>query len=494
MKNTFIISFCFFVTSAFAQKNNIFHDRDFWKQNPEISEIERLIKDGNDITSLNANAFDAVTWALIEKADNETVKYLLSKKGNGVNKLTHDGRTYIFWAAYKGNLEMMQYLVDRGAKTDIIDSHGYSVFNFAANAGQKDKRLYDFLIEHGADPVEEKNHHGANAMLLIAPFLEDFEIVEYFSSLGLNKNSVDNDGNGIFNYAAKGGNISFLKQLVKNGYAYKELNRHGGNAFLMASQGRRGHTNPLEVYTFLESLGLEPDNIGKDGKNPLHNLAYRNKDIAALEYFIQKGVDVNLQDANGQTPFMSAARGNDLNIIQLLLPYVDDINLQNNEGYSALTKAFGRNEVEVVELLLKNDADITVKDKDGNSLAYYLLDTFNDPKEFEAKLNLLMENNIALDAIQAKGNTLLHEAVKRGNLELVKRVTAFGMDINAKNDEGNTALHLAAMKARNQQILKYLISKGADKTLKTHFEETVYDLAAENELLQQNNTDLDFLR
>ena len=45
-----------------------------------------------------------VTWAIIEKNSNEIVKYLISKEGNGVNKLTHDGRTYIFWAMYRLSL------------------------------------------------------------------------------------------------------------------------------------------------------------------------------------------------------------------------------------------------------------------------------------------------------------------------------------------------------------------------------------------------------
>jgi len=42
--------------------------------------------------------------------------------------------------------------------------------------------------------------------------------------------------------------------------------------------------------------------------------------------------------------------------------------------------------------------------------------------------------------------------------------------------------------------MKYLISKGADVKIKTSFEESVYDLADENELLQKQNTQLNFLK
>ncbi len=480
---------------AQAQKN-VFHDRNFWKENPSIETIEKLIAEGNDISSLNANAFDAVTYALIEKADNTTIKHLLSKKGNGVNKLTHDGRTYIFWAAYKDNLEMMEFLINKGAKTDIVDSHGYSVFNFAASTGQKNKKIYEFLMTHGANPALEKNHSGANALLLVAPFLNNFELLDYLVSIGLSTDSVDNDGNGVFNYAAKGGNISFLQQLIDKGYAYKTATKNGGNAFIMASQGRRGHTNALEVYKFLERIGLNPNVEDKAGKTPLHNIAYRNSDQATLNYFIKKGVDVNSQDKDGNTPFMNAARSNSLDIIKLMHPYVKDINAKNKDGLSALSKAFNRNSVEVVAFLLNQNADITVKDKHGNNLSYYLLNSFSskNPKPFELKLNLLKKHKVPLDIAQANGNTLLHIAVQKENLELIKRIEDFNIDVNAKNNEGNTALHIAAMKAKDTRILNYLIDIGADKKLKTDFDESALDLAAENEILIQQNIDLQFLK
>jgi ankyrin repeat protein len=66
--------------------------------------------------------------------------------------------------------------------------------------------------------------------------------------------------------------------------------------------------------------------------------------------------------------------------------------------------------------------------------------------------------------------------------------------VNVKNDEGFTALHLIAMKATDDQSMKYLLSKGANKKIKTDFEETAYDLASENELLQKQNTSLNFLK
>ena len=73
-------------------------------------------------------------------------------------------------------------------------------------------------------------------------------------------------------------------------------------------------------------------------------------------------------------------------------------------------------------------------------------------------------------------------------------MAGFNIDVNAKNKEGITALQISAMKAKDDKIIKYLLGIGADKTIKTDFDETVYDLASENELLKKQNVNISFLK
>ena len=82
----------------------------------------------------------------------------------------------------------------------------------------------------------------------------------------------------------------------------------------------------------------------------------------------------------------------------------------------------------------------------------------------------------------------------KNDLELVKSVERFKVDVNAKNKEGFTALHKAAMNAQGDAILKYLLSVGAKKETATEFKETAYNLASENEYLKKNNIAIDFLK
>ncbi len=492
-KHIFFILLIGFISPFFAQDSNIFLKRDYWKSNPSITDIEKNIAEGHDVVALNRFGFDAVSYALIENVETKTVKYLLTKKGNDVNKLTHDGRTYIFWAAYKNNLELMDFLVRQGAKTDIIDDHGNTVLNFAAVTGQTNIKLYDFLIQHGANPLLEKNHDGANALLLVAPFLEDPNMINYFASKGLDVHSTDDYGNGLFSYAAKGGNIKMLDQLIAKGFVNGKTS---DKAMIFASQGTRGKKNGLEVYKYLEKKGISINATDHKGRNPLHAIAYDREDVETFEYFINNGVDINQPDDDGNSPFMNAANGNALKIIEFLSTYVKDINAQDKIGRSALAKAVNRNSPEVVTFLIKKGADVQVLDNDGNSLMYYLIKAYrsNASEVFNSNLKTLKEAGLDINKTQGKGKTLYHLAVEKDNLDVLKRIQDFGIDVNQKDDNGLTPLHLSAMKAKDERILKYLISIGADKTINTDFEESVYDLANENELLQNNNININFLK
>ncbi len=487
----FLIGF----TSLFGQVSNVFLNRDFWKSNPSVTEIDKQISLGNDVSELNKFAFDGMSYALIEKVNDNTLKHVLKQPGNGVNKLTHDGRTYMFWAAYKGNLEMMKYLVSHGAKTDVIDSHGYTIANFAARSGIQDVNLYAFLANYGANFIEDKNHDGANALLLVSPSVNDFKIIEYFVSQGVFIGSVDDNGSGIFSYAAKGGNVNILQRLIDKGLPYNLEDKNGDNAILFASKGNRGR-NTIATYKYLKDKEIAVDIVNEKGRNPLHNIAYTNESLDVFKFFINHNVDVSLHDDFGRSPFMNAAQRNTSEVVAFLSKYVENINAKDEHGKTALALAVSENSISVINTLLKLGADINTYDAYGNTLAYYLLNNYksNSVDVFEEKLSVLTSNGLVVNLPQSNGNTLLHIATKRNDLELLKRLEDFKIDVNLKNEEGMTALQFAAMKATDINILKYLLDKGADKSVVTEFDETIYDLAKENELLRHENTDINFLK
>ncbi|MGG6232013.1 ankyrin repeat domain-containing protein [Tenacibaculum sp. SDUM215027] len=485
-----------FISAIQAQTKNIFFERSFWQEKPTIELVEQKIEEGNSAIALNPNGFDSVTYAILANAPNKTIKHLLTKKGNGVNKITHDKRTYVFWAAYKNNVEIMKHLIANNARMDLKDSHQLSPLTFAANAGQTNKEIYELCIQNGIDIKTDVDEHGANALLLVLPSLKNLSFAKYLTSKGLSLHSVDSDGNGAFNYAAKKGNKKMLELLIKKGLPYKKLNKKGGNAILLATQGSRSGYNTLKFFKYLESLGIKPNITNKEEKTPLHNLARGNKDSNTFNYFLDKGVNANQVDDNGNTSLIIAASRNSLEIVQLLSEKTKNINHTNKKGNSALTYAVEYNSETVVDYLVKNKANIQVKDANENSLAYYLIKSYHPKKvnDFNEKMSLLANNGLNLTQLQANNNTLFHIAVEKNSIDLLKKVNTLKIDVNAKNSEGLTPLHLAAMQANNTKVIKYLLSIGANKSITTDFDETVHDLAKENEILNKKKIDISFLK
>ncbi len=501
MKKLVLAIAVLFSISANAQKN-VLLEQSFWQNKPDVNAVKAEIEKGADPAEFNNNSFDPVVMAINASAPDETVKFLLAQKGNTVNKLTHDGRIYLHWAANKGNIPMVEYLLSKGSDVSLKDSHGTSPMNFAASAGQQDTKLYDLFFAKGVNPKTDLSSNGANALLLSIAGDKELKLTDYFVSKGLDINSKDANGNSAFGYAARAGNVEVLKALVKKGVAVDP------NAMLMAAEGSRRGSAPIEVFQYLETLKLKPT-VSKDGRTVLHAVARKPNQKEIIQYFLALGVDPNQADADGNTAFMSAAAGNrDTTVIALLLSKTKNINLANKKGLTALTMAVNGNSTATVRYLLSKGADAKVTDINGNTLSYYLIQSFpgegrgfmgggNGPSpvdDFDAKVKLLQEKGVDLKAPQKDGSTIYHLAVVNGGINLFKHIDQLGVDINAKNKEGLTALHRAAMVSKDDTLMKYLISIGAKKDQKTNFEETAFDLAKENESLGKSKVAIDFLK
>ena len=78
------------------------------------------------------------------------------------------------------------------------------------------------------------------------------------------------------------------------------------------------------------------------------------------------------------------------------------------------------------------------------------------------------------------GGQSIHQDVIEGNVALVRRELSKGVDVNQKNDEGRTPLHLAAGIA-NKKIADLLIEKGANINSRDKRGLTPLDYAVEGE-------------
>ncbi len=491
MKKIFVIALL--LSAYFSNAQSSLLSADFWKNNPNLKTVKKEIKQGNSASEANRGNYDPVSMAINNNASLDVIKFLIDQEGNSVDKTTHDGRLYIHWAANKGNIDLIKYLIEKGTDINRTDDKGATPLAFAASNGQIDKGVYEAFFKAGVSP-KYRNANGATFMHLAVGYDKELALTDFLISKGLNLDDVDANGNTVFDYAARTGIVPILTQLEIKGI--KPTDR----ALIFASEGTRFSANSLDFYKYLvEELNLNPSVQGSNGENVLHNLVKKKEQEEIVAYFLSQGVDVNQTNKEGNTVLMEAAKGSDVSVLKNINDKTTNINQLNNNGMSALSFAVNNGSAEVVTTLIAEKADLNVRDNAGNLISYYLVQSYgpvrpNQKDQFPDKLEVLKNAGVDFKAPQKDGSTLLHLAVAKNDVKLFKQFEQFGLNVNEVNEEQMTALHKAALIAKDDQVLKYLVAQGADVTLKTEFDETAYDLASENEILQKANISIDFLK
>lgn len=119
--------------------------------------------------------------------------------------------------------------------------------------------------------------------------------------------------------------------------------------------------------------------------------------------------------------------------------------------------------------------DLSPKSKIAQNAQYWIGQLYFESKRFDAALSAFQKlldeypaNTIVpstkqmIERVQqAKDTQSLLEAVKKGNIDLVKSLISSGANINAKDDRGMTPLHEAAYYGQ-REVAKVLIAKGAN--------------------------------
>lgn len=240
--------------------------------------------------------------------------------------------------------------------------------------------------------------------------------------------------------------VNILKLLIAKGADITLKDKNGFNALDDAVS-----FNTLEIVKFfVEEKGMNVNKETKDKETPLH-LAITNADTRILPYLIERGAKLNAQDKYGVTPLM---------------------------------KAVNHFKTDIVKLLLEKGALVAFEGIYGNTALHILLNTaynnYTNPKGLEI-VKLLVENGADVNAKNKKELTPLMEAVKVKNPAYAIYLVEKGANINdQESSEGKTPLIFAAMFDR-VELIKFLLEKGADKTLRTKDGQTALDFATSEE-------------
>jgi ankyrin repeat protein len=220
------------------------------------------------------------------------------------------------------------------------------------------------------------------------------------------------------------------------------------------------------IYILPENLlMIEVDDDG----TALH-IASSFAKLEIVELLLQKGAEIETKNGKREeTALHIASSFGELEAIKLLLKKGAKIEATNRRGETALHIAAYNSKSDIAELLLQNGANIEAYGY-GKTALHIAASTGNSKV-----LELLLQNNAKI------GATVLHEASRRGKSEIVELLLKKGAEIEAEDEKGNTALHIAAKSIDKPEIADILINYNAKIEAKNKTGETALHIATDFE-------------
>ncbi|XP_057674147.1 poly [ADP-ribose] polymerase tankyrase-1 isoform X2 [Corythoichthys intestinalis] len=365
----------------------------------------------------------------------------------------------LFEACRNGDVLRVKKLVDT-ANVNAKDMAGRksTPLHFAAGFGRKD--VVDHLLQTGAN-VHARDDGGLIPLHNACSFGHS-EVVSLLLCQGAEPNARDNWNYTPLHEAAIKGKIDVCIGEYKKDELL-EAARSGNEEKLMAL------LTPLNVNCH-----------ASDGRKstPLHLAAGYNR-VRIVQLLLQHGADVHAKDKGGLVPLHNACSYGHYEVTELLLKHGACVNAMDLWQFTPLHEAASKNRIEVCSLLLSHGADPTLLNcHSKSSVDMAPTPELKERLSYEFKGHSLLQaareadmakakRSLALEIINFKHphthETALHCAVASPHPKR-KQVTELllrkGANVNEKNKDFMTPLHVAAERAHND-IMEVLQKHGA---------------------------------
>jgi ankyrin repeat protein len=423
-----------------------------------LAEVKRLLAAGADPKAINDYGVDAIQLAA-DESNTELIRLLL-KAGANPNSANADGETVLHLVARSGNLEAAKLLVNAGALVDPRERFGGQTPLMWATA-RRHPDLVQYLASKGADVnarsavrdyarivtaesrAKQLDRGGFTPLMYAArencracvPVL-----LKYHADLTL----PDPSGLPPLSIALMNGNRDLAKGLIEAGSDVNQWDYYGQGPLNVAivNETVHGNGNPLDRDVPDHTTAREVVKmLVERGANPNQQLYYQAVSRTIL------GADTG----RGTTPFLSACANGDIEIVKLLLAHGANPRLATSDGQGPIILAttsrtggsgFPNARIAGVAAPPRVLVDeVAEGPKDGKGpRANPTVELIRLLAASGADVNLVAKRHFLQ---RTRGGSALHYATRAGNREAMAALVELGINVNAKDQDGLTALDYA---------------------------------------------------
>ncbi|KAI0982874.1 hypothetical protein GJ496_007401 [Pomphorhynchus laevis] len=379
----------------------------------------------------------------------------LAPRGDIALKMNLCGQTPLFCASKEGHVDIVNFLLEKGANPNAVNHYGVSTLWIPSQKGYIE--IVKLLLQYKANPelapsgsdADERGISGWTP-LYVAMKSRNLEVARILLHHGANPNAVTKLGSTPFLLASEVADLEIIKYFVEcnaaldfapSGSEADKLNITGQTPLFMATLKER-----LDVVQYLISKGVQVNVKNRYGVSPLL-LCAEGGNFQMIKTLIEAGADVNICPTGplaeqyllaGQTPLFGTAKKGHVQICKYLIENGADVNRATIAGITPLYTAVEENRLNVVECLLSNNADV----------------------------NMTPFGRIAAE-LKIEGQTPLIVACMRNNSQMIELLLRHGADPNLANTRGTTPF-IAICQQNNLAMAELLIKYGAKYNAETH--------------------------
>jgi ankyrin repeat protein len=428
--------------------------------------VRALITQRANVNAAEPDGMTPLHWAV--RGDDLQMAQLLIRAGANVKATSRYGITPIALAAQNGNAPLVEMLLEAGADAKSTLPEGETVLMTAARTGNPD--VIRMLVSHGADVNVVEGWQGQTALMWAA--VENHAgAVRALADLGAKVN-------------ARSKALTFPEfKWETSGMVVTVLPRGGWTPLMYGARD-----GAIDAVRALADAKADLDLADPDGTTALM-LAIINAHFDTAAVLIEKGADPNVTDSTGTGALYAAVDMHTLGPMlsrpspKLLdkLDAADVVKLLLARGANPNARLkrpiIGRHHTPTGDASLGEGATPLARAAKSNDLVLMrmLFDAGADPR-------LTLKDRTTVAMIAAAGGAVVGAyaaaipVTEASSLEAIKLCVEHGVDLNAFNTNGQTALHGATARGANS-IVQYLADNGAKLDMKDKQGRTPLDVA-----------------
>ena len=300
-----------------------------------LNAAQSIISLGFDVNSQNLSGKTALSDSA--RSGKIEMTQLLIQFGANVNSADISGKTALIDSIQSGNEEMISLLLQNGANPQIQEMNGRNAYHEAALTANT--KVIELIRNAGGNPLS-RDSFGDSPFSLVLKF--DESVIK--AVLGSNIYIVDSDGNTPVHIAVeKNVTPATLTMLIDMGFPVSQRNgkgmtplynavsknqkklaltllERGADPFIATINGDSALTNAFKNGNIEILDAIVKYNARKTdtkGDSILH-YASRIANVQQVKHLLESGLERNVKNLSGETPYAMALRWNRKDIAELL--------------------------------------------------------------------------------------------------------------------------------------------------------------------------------